>query len=260
MAKNKSVLLSAMLAVLGVASSVPARAVPIVFEFTGTAGSTTTIDWLNSTGSWDDSLLGQVVMGRITLETSGLSQVANGTPGYSNIIHYNASLEPLGLVAGELTIGGVDYQMGEYPSQRGGITRQDALEPSYSYDRVLVDLSSSMRPVGLPPTADGEYAYRALSLRWEDPNDPYGLVDVDASFDPLDLVSVLNGLPMYAQYITGINRCIEGTCMNTTWSFTNLEISSFLVHTPSVPEPGTLGLFAAGLLGVGLARRRQRQH
>jgi len=62
-------------------------------------------------------------MGRITIETAGLNQVTTSSPGFSNPVYYNAASDPLRPATSELAIGGVDYSMGAYPSQSGGILR-----------------------------------------------------------------------------------------------------------------------------------------
>lgn len=255
MSKNNSLVAQAtLLAVLGIAS-VSAHAVPIVFEFTGTAGTTSTFDWQTGQGSSDSALLGQSVVGRITLETDGLTPFTTNTPGYFNLGYSNGASDPLRLVTRELTIGGVDYSNSAYPSQFGGIVSQDFLWPG-GFDRISVQHSFSQCPGG-SSTVDGQYSSNTLYMEWHDPNDAHGLVDSTLGFDPSSIVSMLNALPIVASYTTGIISCVDGTCRSATQSTTFFEINSSLVHTPSVPEPGTVALFAVGLLGTGLARRRK---
>ena len=54
----------------------------------------------------------------------------------------------------------------------------------------------------------------------------------------------------------GVNLCFANY-FETTW-FTTTSVTRTDLSAQSVPEPGTLGLLAAGLFGVGFARRRRR--
>lgn len=234
---------------------------PIVIEFAGTADWTTHINWLssdppNADFSSDDALLGQAVTGRIIMETDGLSEITTSSPGFSNFIVYNPLSDPLRLVTRELTIGGLDYSVGAYPYQSGSILMRDALWAD-EMDTISIQHRYTQRPPG--PVSDGQWSSAELTVQWSDLNDPHGLVDLSQGFDPLQFVSRLSSLPVYVHYMTGINSCVDGVCRTITQSFTSLDTNSFRIYAASVPEPGTLGLFAAGLLGVGLGRRRRQR-
>lgn len=263
MRRTKSVLSRTTLALgLGVAAS-SAHAVPIVFDFTGTVSYT--INYLNGQSTEDRSLTGQSVVGRITLETDGLL-TRTGTISMGT---YSAHLDLLGgpdLITNELSIGGVQYDVDFYPDRFGQVAAFDSSDVegapcpglicSVQPDTINV-ADRSTQYLSAAPNSD--YFERSLSLLWSGSStDPLGLVDLSGGFDPSTLPSVLAGiLPTFGSYEQTTWSCVADAddCTNTALTDTMFSVDSLTIHTPSVPEPGTLALFGIGLLGGAVARR-----
>jgi hypothetical protein len=109
------------------------------------------------------------------------------------------------------------------------------------------------------PVADGTYHEQSLSFIAPQPRDPVtgewlNYYDLTPEFDVLNVLS----LPLYnpsMQYNHWIWNCTGGQCNFAGGSSLYFELTE--VTRSSVPEPATLGLFAAGLLGAAFLRRRR---
>ena len=252
---------------LGMAA-VSAHAVPIVLDFTGTVTYTVNIQNGQSTEDWTGA--GQAVVGRITLETDGLLPRTGTTYGGA----YSAHLDLLGgpdLITNELSIGGVRHDVDLYPGRFGQVSAFDSSDVegapcpglicSVVPDNIFIS-DWSTQYLSAAPNSD--YLERGLGLMWPGSSgDPLGLVDLSVGFDPSTLMSVLAGiLPEYGYYEQTTWSCAADVsrCPNTALTSTMFTVDSLTMHTPSVPEPGTLALFAIGLLGSGVARRSVLNH
>jgi hypothetical protein len=82
-------------------------------------------------------------------------------------------------------------------------------------------------------------------------------IDLDQPFDVASILSY--AFPnLSLSYTNATMSCHSaGACTSITHDQTRFNITSFTRTDLSVPEPGTLGLLAMGLLGAGLARRRR---
>jgi hypothetical protein len=261
MKRTHAVLGKAALAMSLGTAAVSAHAVPIVFDFTGTVSYT--INYLNGQSTEDRTLAGQAVVGRITLETDGLVTTTGTRPWGA----FSAHADLLGgadLITNELSIGGVRYDVDLYPDRFGELSALDANDepcpgPLCYLDSDLITIADwSSQSLSAAPNSD--YFERSLSLTWSGATtgDPLGFVDLSVTFDPSNLMSVLAGiLPEHGYYEQTTWSCAADVydCTNTAFTTTAFSIDSLTMHTPSVPEPGTLALFAIGLLGSGVARR-----
>jgi hypothetical protein len=237
----------------------------MVFDFTGTVRETFTTDSVNFPTGIDMSLAGQVVTGRIVIELAQLepSESSSERGTYLNFIDMlNTPSEP---ITSELSIGGVVHDVGLYSGDGGGIYAYDSNglpscegcspEP----DRLtLSDRSMDywLRDgVDAPPPPPGEYFMRSLTLGWNAPGNPVDFIDLSNGFQPLDLIQWVSTLVPGGFYSTSVLDCADRACVTTYNLQTTFSIDSLTISTPSVPEPGTLALFAVGLLGGAVARR-----
>jgi len=249
---------------LGVAAS-SAHAVPMIFDFTGTVRDTYYYDWVNQTGGTDLSQAGQVVTGRIVLELDDLASFNETTERGTSISFVDLLNTPSEPITSELSIGGVAHDVGAYSGDGGALLAFDSRGlPSCEgcspeRDRLTISDRSMeywLRDgVDAPPPPPGEYLFRSLTLGWSDPDLAVDFIDLSQGFQPLDLIQWVSALVPGAFYITSVMDCADRQCVTTSNSQTNFIINSLTISTPSVPEPGTLALFAVGLLGGAVARR-----
>jgi hypothetical protein len=237
----------------------------MVFDFTGTVLNTQYYDWTDNSNGTDLSMAGQAVIGRIVVETEGLSpSLTNDTSGirysYGDLL-----MDPRELITSELNIGGVAVDVTPYSGNSGGVSAFEASGLptcegcSRDYDRLRITDSSLeywLRDgVDNPPPPPGQYSSSFLTLGWTDAAGSTDFLDLSNGFEPLDLIDLMSTLVPYMFYTTTVSDCADRACTSIQYSQMNFDITSLTVQTPSVPEPGTLALFAVGLLGGAMARR-----
>lgn len=243
---NKKAIRAALAAVLSVAAGA-AHAVPIVFDFTGTV--TTSSIFTSTGGVQDNSFNGRAVSGRITVETTGLRPTSSSDSSGLTLGYSDSNMDSLTLIDSELFIGGVSYDVGLYPAAGGSLSAFDS--SGVSGDFLALRHYSNEYP---PMPGPGDYHRRDLNLLWRDAANPLGLLDLSNGFELFDVLPLLQDLLPYGTYNDTTMSCgASGACTNTQVT-RNFSIASLTVT--SVPEPGTLALFALGLLGAAMGRRR----
>jgi len=239
----KRILARAALAATAFGLSAVAQAVPIVFEFSGDVN-------------------GQRASGTISFETEGLTPLLfQQQLSFSNYAPGNQRSGPF---IGTYTYGGETVTLGDDPlSDYGNVnfndTCQPECEPNWSENWALNLISLPPAPdQPVPPGAFTQY----LSFMSMSPFDPTtGIAQDYFDINDITIESVLT-LPLReltANYQSGFEDCSSGTCFTQIVRSETFVVETLTrrIGTVSVPEPGTFGLFAAGVAGAFALRRRR---
>jgi len=238
----------AAVAALAVGFAGVSQAIPVQFDFSGTV---------------DDGTRGT---GQFIIETDGLVQLAFGGPDYPQKT-FTDLLGPQNRptpILGSFTANSTTYDLGSYlPGGNGNVNfvdvcRPDCL-PGWSENWSL-SLYQQDFPYASPQPAGG-YTYRSLYFISQTPYD----IDHTQSFDFLDNsvtrpedILTLPLLQLGAVFYEETVNCSTGVCsrVRNVEYHVNVDTVTRGVVSTSVPEPGTLTLFAAALAGLFFVRRR----
>lgn len=239
----------------------PASAIPIAFDFSGVVQRRSVYD--HGTITDDFSGAGQSFTARVVIDTSlmTLSQLDTFPGGRSHWQSTNFLPAPPELSIG---INGAPFAVPLYDLNAYSVTAQDGqLPPGCSVCGVSDSVSLLWRSQQTPPAVGQQLASTFSFTAYEvSPNSASpSYINLDTLFD-LDSLMTMALPNLVLQFGTtifdceGVNLCFANYS-ETTW-FTTTAVTRADLSQVSVPEPGTLGLLAATLLGVGLGRRRRR--
>ena len=261
---------AALITVLLSAACTQAYAVPIVFEFTGTiTGRYTQVpsgELFN-----DDTQNGVAYSASLTIDTELLqAKPVYNDYGYSMVQEYvdPEFLKPA--VKGTLKLGDEDIDLRPYSRNAGNVAFGDSLGAKGGCNPQCLDGVGDSLAINANSRAPlPEFPYEGLSggsrvlsfgayEDWNifDPAKNGNLFSLDGlSVDALVSMALPNAYLSYSDvyWTCGGTSCVQAPSTTTTFS-----IDTMTRRVASVPEPGTLALFALGLIGIAsTARRRQ---
>jgi PEP-CTERM motif len=239
------------IAALAFGSAGLAQAVPIYFEFSGSVSQASA-----TTG------LGTAISGGFNLETDRL--LSSG-PG-SGIQHSFVDWQPSGLAdpLSFLDFAGSHHEIPAYSSSYAAISFADGCQPicntgwsenfnlgAYTQDTWSAGFTGQLRSSSI--SLFNTYRNELADYPFYEGYDAFA----GATAVPLDSISLplayLDGI-----FFESISDCVDGNCTtgNSDYFVFRVDTLTRGVGPKTVPEPGTLGLLATGMM-LGFATRRR---
>jgi len=251
---------------VAMASAVPASAIPVTFEFTGTVQSTWDSDFEAGTENHDAGPIGAAFSAQFTFDTDLFGPPESIESEYDHRITYSSQLS--GAYASSLVINGTTINLTPFSTNtasvyftdsRGWLEHEDGSREITPDSWGLSLRSEEITPLGRTRSNEFGFGFTA-DIDFEDPTGGPGLFDLSRGID-LDSIATVPMLGGFYNRPISIHQsdtfsCAE-RCQLSGSSGTLMVISSITRSATSVPEPGSLGLLAAGLAGAWFARRRQ---
>jgi hypothetical protein len=252
------------LVVLAAASSSPADALPVYFEFAGRV-SYQSFQEAPFTPTYDLSLAGQVFNARIEFDTDLFVQSERADEAmYVRLLNTPGGATPDW--TGYLNFASTDVNLQPFEINRVNSGFMDSrgmsgCGPACSHGDAFFLQAESFREDETTHLRQSASMFLS-SAQIFDPEFPdashYTQVDLAQPFSAEQLLTV--PLPaLHLNFSTITWNCEWGACEFVSQEVLGLEVSSLTRGVTSVPEPGTLGLLTAGLFASVFGRRKLRR-
>lgn len=257
--------LKRILAVALVATAAPASAIPVQFDFAGVVRSVIDYDFATGEQINGQGPVGSAFSAQFLFDTDLFGPPVPEEAEFSDRLTFAAQLP--GAVSANLVIGGVSVDIFEHDSDSASLNFNDSWGVSPCGEGCsavqpdqwgLTFQSETVTDIGRTALRSGFFTF-AAEVDFTRPELAMNWLDFSEGIDPADIATlpILTRDPV-SLYILDYNYVCAERCTRTGVHMTLLEMSSVARTVASVPEPGTLGLFALGLAGMTFATRRRR--
>jgi hypothetical protein len=252
-----------LLAVSLAGCALPASAIPITFDLSGTITNRQIRDFSTGQQTIDNSLAGQAFTATFLVDTDALRVSERFEDDFSEFLVIRDAGAALGVQA-SLTIGGSPVDVTRFPVDASNVQLNDSnglqevCDEFGCFSSILPDtwLVGVRSGTTSPPGAAEQRTSFFFSL--QEPFDAAipGSGTTWLDFSQSTSIDQLATLPLGPFFSTSLLRLTEDVGQIRTT--TGFDVTSFSRTVSSVPEPGALELLAAGLIGVWAARRRRQ--
>jgi len=253
---------------VGAVATLPAHAVPVVFDFTGTISQHGGYDYSSGTyqgwEEWDSA--GTAFSAQFIVETDLFGPMATGENEYARSANF-AALP--GAITASFSIGGVPMALPRFNTEASFINAADSKGfvtfPSGGWSIVPDQWNVNFRSREVTP--QGYTSLFDFSVGAAEDIDPVNMTGGTSMFSFEDITSPLSlvTLPIGSPYrFKDVQFSLENYTCNPTcrvldgeYWYTTVTSVTRTVGTTAVPEPATLALLLAGMGGALLMRRRR---
>jgi hypothetical protein len=257
-----------MFAAAVIVIAAPASAIPVTFDFSGRIASVVIIDVAAGAPTFDFSTAGQAFSAQFIIDTDLFAPAAPPLSDLGDRLAFSSELP--GAVNSSLVVNGESIDFAPFSRNRANVSFLDSngvVSCGVNCQRLAPDqfslnlLSEDSTPVGLSAARALSFGFVAGFAGFDNPEAATSWFDFSPDFGITQLATLplLDSLMPNVSLTDFLFACTEVQCQQTGSRRTQFEVTSATRTVASVPEPGSLGLLAAGLAVAWFTRRRQAQ-